>query len=222
MFIGHFGVALGAKKFAPKLSLGTLILSSQFIDLLWPTLLLLGIERVRIEPGASGITPLAFEFYPYSHSLLMVLAWGILLGFIHLLMLGNKRSAFIVGLMVVSHWFLDLLVHGPDLPLMPGDSPLLGLGLWDSLPLTLGVEFTLLLVGAAIYARSTRPRDSRGRWGLLGLIVVLALIELGNIFGEAPPSVTVISWLGQAQWLLVLWGYWVDKHRIPQSVWLNG
>jgi hypothetical protein len=42
MFLGHYAVGLAAKKAAPKVSLGTFFLASQFIDLLWPLFLLLG------------------------------------------------------------------------------------------------------------------------------------------------------------------------------------
>ena len=78
MFIGHFGVGFGAKSIAPKASLGTLFLAAQLLDLLWPTLLLLGIERVQIVPGATAVTPLLFEHYPVSHSLLAVAGWAAL------------------------------------------------------------------------------------------------------------------------------------------------
>ena len=76
MFIGHFGVGFAAKPLAPRLSLGTLFLAAQFVDLLWPTLLLLGIERVEIVPGITRVTPLDFVHYPYSHSLVWVLGWS--------------------------------------------------------------------------------------------------------------------------------------------------
>jgi len=80
MFLGHFAVALAAKKAAPKASLGTLVLSAQFADCLWPVLLLAGGERVQIVPGITRVTPLDFVSYPISHSLAMQLAWGLLLG----------------------------------------------------------------------------------------------------------------------------------------------
>ena len=76
MFLGHFGIAFGAKAAAPKVSLGTLILAAQFIDLIWPTLVLLGIERVNIISDGSRYPPLDFVYYPYSHSLLMVAGWA--------------------------------------------------------------------------------------------------------------------------------------------------
>ena len=75
MFIGHFGVGLAAKPAAKQTSLGTLFLASQFIDLLWPTLLLLGLESVKIVPGATKLTPLEFVHYPISHSLVAVVVW---------------------------------------------------------------------------------------------------------------------------------------------------
>lgn len=78
MFIGHFAVGLGAKSIAPKTSLGTLFLATQFIDLLWPTLLLLGLETIAIEEGYTVVNPINFTSYPISHSLLMVLAWSLL------------------------------------------------------------------------------------------------------------------------------------------------
>src|SRR6186997_1593750 len=122
MFIGHFGVAFAAKRPAPRVSLGTLFLAAQFIDLLWPILLLLGVERVRIAPGITTVTPLDFEYYPISHSLAAVLGWAVLVGGASFLVRRETRGALIVAALVVSHWFLDLLMHRPDLPLVPGGS----------------------------------------------------------------------------------------------------
>jgi membrane-bound metal-dependent hydrolase YbcI (DUF457 family) len=213
MFIGHFGVGFGAKAAAPRVSLGTLFIAAQFIDLLWPTLLQIGAEQVRIAPGASGVTPLAFEHYPWSHSLLMTLVWGGLLAAAYLGLRRDWRGALVVGLLVPSHWLLDLVVHVPDLPLYPGSSQRFGLGLWHSLPWTLVVETTLFVAGVALYARRTQAADRIGHWAFWGLVAFLAVIQVGNMFGDPPPSVTVLAWVGQAQWLLVLWGYWVDRHR---------
>jgi hypothetical protein len=213
MFIGHFGVAFAAKRFAPRLSLGTGFLAAQFIDLLWPTLLLLGLESVRIAPGATAVTPLVFEHYPFSHSLLAVLGWAALLG----ASVGAvRRSAALgatVAVLVLSHWMLDALVHVPDLPLAPGLDALVGLGLWNSLPATLAVEVPLFAIGVWLYARSTRAADRTGRLALPALVAFLTLVYLGNLFGPPPGAVREIAWLGHAQWLLVLWGYWVDAHR---------
>jgi membrane-bound metal-dependent hydrolase YbcI (DUF457 family) len=218
VFIGHFGIGFAAKKAAPQASLGTLLLAAQFIDLLWPSLLMLGIERVRIVPGITAVTPLDFEHYPYSHSLVAVTIWSALLGLLFLLShrqpSGRARGALVVAALVLSHWLLDALVHRPDLPLYPG-SPLIGLGLWQSLPLSLAVEVPLFAVGTWLYTRTTVADDAVGNWSLWTLIAFLALIHLGNLFGETPPSVEAIAWVAQLQWLLVAWGYWVDRHRSP-------
>lgn len=219
MFIGHFGIGLAAKKAAPQVSLGTLLLAAQFIDLLWPSLLLLGLERVRIAPGITAVTPLDFEYYPISHSLAAVFGWGLLVGMIYFISQRQgrhgARNALLLGSLVVSHWFLDALVHRPDLPLYPGSHALIGLGLWHSLALSLAVELPLFLVGAWLYCRATVAKDRTGRWALWGLLGTLLAIHAGNLFGETPPSPQAIAWVGQLQWLIVAWGYWLDGHRSP-------
>jgi len=213
MFIGHFAVGFGAKSVAPKVSLGSLFVAAQFIDLLWPTLLLLGLERVRIEPGATVVTPLAFEHYPISHSLAAVAGWALLVGGIYLLLRKDRRGALVLAALVLSHWLLDAIVHRPDLPLYPGSGTLVGLGAWASLPATLLIELPLFALGVWLYLRATSARDAAGRWGLWALVAFLLLVYVGNLFGPPPPDTTAIAWVGQLQWLLVLWGYWVDKHR---------
>ena len=213
MFIGHFGVAFGAKAVSPKVSLGSLFLAAQFIDLLWPTFLLLGIERVRIDPGITAVTPLDFVHYPISHSLLMVLVWAGLFALVYQLLRKYRRGAVVLALAVLSHWLLDLIVHRPDLPLYPGSARLVGLSLWSSLGATLAVELSIFAVTAWLYIRATEASDELGRWGLWVLAGFLIAIYLSNLFGAPPPSVIAIAWLGQAQWLLVGCGYWIDRHR---------
>lgn len=217
VFVGHFGVAFGAKRVAPRVSLGTLFLAGQFLDLLWPTLLLTGAERVRIAPGITTVTPLDFEYYPISHSLLAVAGWAVLVGGSHFLLRQQGRAALVMGALVLSHWVLDLLVHRPDLPLMPGDSTLVGLGAWSSLPLTLLLELPLFALGVGLYARATVAKDRQGSWALWSLVVLLLVIYTANLFGSAPPSVVAIAWAGQLQWLLVIWAYWVDRHRTSRE-----
>ncbi|HUT42166.1 MAG TPA: hypothetical protein VM011_12570 [Gammaproteobacteria bacterium] len=213
MFIGHFGAGFAAKSVAPNISLGTLFLAAQFLDLLWPTLLQLGVERVRIEPVAGGVNPLVFEHYPVSHSLAAVACWALLVGLVYLLIRREPRGAIVLGFLVISHWLLDAIVHRPDLPLLPGHDTLVGLNAWSSLPLTLVIEGSLFALGVWLYMRTTSPVDAVGKWGLAGLMLFLFVIYLGSLFGSPPPSVTAIAWAGQLQWLLVLWGYWIDKHR---------
>ena len=213
MFIGHFGIAFAASRAVPQLSLGTAFLAAQFLDLLWPTLLLAGVESVRIAPGATAVTPLVFEHYPVSHSLLMAAAWALLLGGGYGAWRRRPGGGFVVGLLVLSHWFLDALVHEPDLPLSPAGDARAGLGLWNSVAGTLLAEIPLFAIGLWLYLRGTRALDRIGSYGLAGLAAFLALVHAGNLLGPPPPDVAAIAWVGQAQWLLVLWGYWVDRHR---------
>lgn len=224
MFLGHFGVGFGAKRLASAASLGTLFLAAQFVDLLWPTLLLLGLEHVAIVPGITRVTPLDFVDYPISHSLLAAAGWGVLFAVIYGSIRKYRRGAMVCGVAVVSHWILDLFVHRSDLPLYPGSRTLLGLGLWNSLWATLTVELVVFGGGLWLYLRSTRPRDRAGGVGLWGLVAFLLLVYAGNVFGPPPTDVAPIAWIGQAQWLLIAWAYWIDRHRAlvqaPHSLWL--
>ncbi|MFA6956697.1 MAG: hypothetical protein WC538_12575 [Thermoanaerobaculia bacterium] len=213
MFIGHFGVGFGAKRIAPRVSLGTLFLAAQFIDLLWPTFLLLGLERARIVPGLMAASPLDFEHYPISHSLLAVFGWALLVALSHFFAKRNGAAAAVLGGLVVSHWLLDALMHRPDLPLAPGSDLFVGLGGWSSMPLTIALEGTIFAIGVWMYGRVTTATDATGRWSFRALVAFLALIQAANLFGSPPPSVDAIAWVGQSQWLIVAWGYWVDGHR---------
>jgi len=217
MFIGHFAVGFGAKAAAPKTSLGTLFLASQFIDLLCPTLLLLGVEKVRIVPGITRVNPLDFEYLPVSHSLLAVTGWAVLVAVIYQLLSRYPRGAIVVGLLVVSHWFLDLIVHRPDLQLAPGSEIRVGFDLWESLPGTMVVELLIFAVGIAFYLRNTAARDTIGTWSLWVLVVFLVAVYLVSLSGSPPPNVTAVAWVGQAQGLLIFWGYWVDRHRLSRQ-----
>ncbi len=216
MFIGHFGLGFGAKRFAPAVSLGTLFLAAQFADLLWPALLLMGVEQVRIDPGITVVTPLDFVHYPYSHSLIAMVGWGAVFGIVYKLARRSRpAAAVLLAALVVSHWVLDLVMHRPDLPLTAGGAERYGLGLWNSLPGTLAVEVPLFLAGAFLYVRSTAPRDRTGKIALAGLVLFLLAVYFVNFFGEPPPSSTAVAWVTQSMWLLVAWGYWVDRHREP-------
>ncbi|MFC1889642.1 hypothetical protein ACFL4G_07795 [Thermodesulfobacteriota bacterium] len=214
MFIGHFGVGFGAKALGPRVSLGTLFLAAQFVDLLWPTLLLLGLENVEIAPGITKLTPFDFTSYPISHSLLMVCVWGLLFGVIYWLVKKNVKGALVLGLCVISHWVLDLIVHRPDLPLYPGGSPQLGLGLWNSLAGTLLLEGSLFVAGVMLYIRVTKAKSRVGIFGFWALAGFLVLAYLGNMMAPPPPDTNAIAWASQLQWLFVAWAYWVDRNRI--------
>jgi FtsH-binding integral membrane protein len=213
MFLGHFAAGLAGKAAAPKSSLGTLFLAAQFLDLLWPTLLLLNLEQAIISPEPGVLVPLKFTHYPISHSMLMALGWGLLFGLVYWLIKKDTRSAVVLGLLVVSHWLLDFIVHVPDLPLYPGDAPMLGLGLWTSTIATIAVESLLFIVGLWLYLRTTRANNKTGNYSFWALVVFLVVIYFMNLFGPVPPSMEAVAWGGQMQWLLIIWAYWADRNR---------
>jgi len=217
MFIGHFAVGFAAKALAPRRSLATYFAAAQLPDLLWPPLLLLGIEKVTIAPGDTAFTPLRFDSYPVSHSLLTLAAWGAAFAALVWWRTRDRRAAWTCWALVVSHWLLDFASHRPDMPLAPGAAKV-GLGLWNSVPETLAVEAILFAAGVVLYAGATQARDALGRWGLAGLVALILAAYLGAAFGPPPPSVPAIAWtsLVGALVFLVL-AAWVDGHRASRE-----
>ncbi|MFZ0389651.1 MAG: metal-dependent hydrolase, partial [Calditrichia bacterium] len=188
MFIGHYGVALAAKKWDSRPSLGTLFMASQFIDLLWPLFLLLGIEQVRIDPGNTAFTPLDFVNYPFSHSFIGVLIWAVLFGGIYYAVKHSRKGALVVALLVLSHWILDFITHRPDLPLMPGSGLKLGLSLWNFVFFSILLEGIIFFAGTYLYSKATTAKNRTGKIAFWSLIIFLVIVYLANIFGPPPPS----------------------------------
>jgi len=216
MFIGHFALGYAAKRWAPNLSLAMLFAAAVFADLLWPVLVALGIEHVRIAPGMTASTPLEFISYPYSHSLLTLTIFGALFGWT-----ATRRAtapvapSFVLMLLVVSHWVLDVVTHIPDMPLYPG-GPKFGLGLWNSVAGTLVVETVLFACGVWIYARATKPRDAIGTWAFAGITAFLFVGFVVNANGTPPPSVAALWMMALGLGALTLWLAWfADSHRRP-------
>jgi hypothetical protein len=218
MFLGHYALAFGAKKVAPAVSLGTLFLACQFADLLWPTLLLLGLEQVAIDPGNTLVTPLNFISYPYSHSLVMLLVWAAVLALLYRAIRGPQPVAVTtVAALVFSHYLLDVLTHRPDMPITIGGAQKIGLGLWNYPGTTLAVESAMFLAGLALYVSVTREKDRTGRIALLALIATLAAIYFAALYGPPPPNAQAVAIAGHLSWLFVLWAYWIDRHRAPRT-----
>ena len=216
MFVGHFGLGLAGKGIAPRVSLGTLFLSVQLADVLWPVFLLAGIEHVHVVPGMMRASHLNFWDYPVSHSLLALCAWGILFGAVYFLARRFLAGALALAAGVVSHWVLDFVTHRPDMPVLPR-GPYVGLGLWNSLPGTIAVEGGLYALGIAAYVRVTRARDATGTWALWSLLVLLAALWLAALLGPPPPNEGFLAWSALSGWLVVVWGYWIDRHRALAS-----
>jgi len=214
MFIGHFAVAFAAKKVAPKASLGTMVLAAAFLDVVWPVLVLLGIERFRIVPGFTAINPFDFTYYPWSHSLLMTLVWSLLVALVYFASSRDRAGTVWVGLVVASHWVLDFVSHRPDMPLYPGGSYRLGLGLWQSIPATFAVEGFLFAAGIAVYVQATKSKDRIGTiawWAFVGLLLAL---YIPGPWASRPPSENTVAIFGIVALLIFgPWAYWIDRHR---------
>jgi hypothetical protein len=215
MFIGHFGLSLAAKKVAPKVSLGTLFIATQFADILWPLLLLFHVEKMAVVPGYTKTNAFEFLYYPYTHSLLMGLVWGIVVGGIYWLFKRDTRGTLVIGFCVLSHWFLDLIVHTTDLPLTPFGDYKVGFGLWNYVAATLIVEFAIFLTGTYIYATFTKAKNKIGSWAFWTLVVVLILFQLANTFGPAPSDSVVNLFVSFTSLVAIIVGlaYWVDRNR---------
>ncbi len=221
MFLGHFGAAFALKRLEPKLSLGTLFLAVQLPDLLWGVFLLLGWERVRIDPGYTPVTPLQFVHYPLSHSLLGMAGWAVALAAAYYSWPTRDTSrhwqaAALVGLAVLSHYLLDLVVHVPDLPLSGGSPVRLGLGMWNNPTATLILELASLAAGVGVYVAFGSIRHPARAGRLAALVAVLVAVYLVSFFGPPPPSVTAIAVADLVGFLLlVVFAGWVDRPAAP-------
>jgi sugar lactone lactonase YvrE len=187
------------------------------LDLLWPILLLLGWESVRVNPGDTAFTGLAFDSYPWTHSLLLVTGWSVLAALIGRRLMGSWKSGALLGALVMSHWMLDFVTHRPDLPLWPG-GPRVGLGLWNSVPGTILVEATLLALGIWLYANVTAPRDRAGRWSLVALVAVTSVVWVTQPWAPPPPTATAVALGAFVLWLLPPWSAWIERHRLARRL----
>lgn len=215
MFAGHLAVALAAKRVEPDAPLGALVAASFGLDLLWPVLLLLGLESVTVEPGATAFTPISFDSYPWSHSLALALLWGLLALLVMRWLGKGTRVAALTGVTVVSHWLLDWFTHRPDLPLWPG-GPLTGLGLWDSVAGTILIEGSFLVAAVLLYRKVSQARDGLGRVGLASLITLVTVVWLAGPFSPPPPGQAAIAVVTLALWILPFWAWRIEVHREPK------
>jgi hypothetical protein len=213
VFIGHYALGLATKRLEPRMPLWVLLAAPQVLDLLWPIFVLVGIEQVEVAPGDTAFTPLRFVSYPWSHSLVMSIVWGVALGVILRVQGASLRGTGLVVALVVSHWVLDVASHRADMPLWPGGGPLLGLGLWRSVPATLVVEIGMYAAGIVLYAGATTSKDRTGTWAYVALVAFLFVAYVANVLGPPPPSATAVAVSAFALWLIPPWGVWIERHR---------
>ncbi len=148
MFIGHYAAGFAIKRKAPDIPLWLIFISVQFVDILAFTLILLGVEKISYNPTDNPFLRTSIDYVPYSHSLFYSVIFAV---FAYSLFQHTRTHKWGVALSigVISHWFLDAIVHVKDLPLFLNTHKV-GLGLWR-LPMTAFVFELSLLVIAAIY-----------------------------------------------------------------------
>ena len=186
MFVGHYAASLALKKVDRKASLGLLFLGVQFVDILFFPLVLMGIERVNIIENFTQSTHFELEYMPYTHSLLAsFLCAGFIYVVFRIIPPRSKTIALVMAIAVLSHWFFDLIVHTPDLPIWSDASMKLGFGLWNNAVATYVIESAFIVAGLWLYLRSTTASSSIGKYGMGFFVMILLLINAINIFG--PP-----------------------------------
>ncbi len=214
MFVGHLAVALVSKRAAPAVNLGWLMAGVTALDLVWPVFVLAGIEHVRVVQGATAFTPLVFDSYPWSHSLVMSVIWGLAL-----VAVARSRHvtapAWLLVALVVSHWVLDFASHAPDMPLWPGPSPRFGLGLWNSIPLTLLVEGALWAVGIVVFLKVRH--GERGRLAFWSFVAVTTLLWATGPWSPPPPNSRALGWFALIGWIIVPWAALADRPATRNS-----
>ena len=218
MFIGHFAPAMVAATHPRAPGLGTLFVAGQLLDFGFFGLALAGVENFRITPGITKMVPLDLYDMPYTHSLLgsALLAAGFAL--LIWLVTRNRTGALIGGGVVLSHWFLDLLVHAPDLTLA-GSPPKFGFGLWNypmiEMPLEIGITFGAL----AFYVIRTRAISGQSKYAIGLLAVLLLAFQSINWFGPEPQSAdTAMKLTGLLAFTVAACAaWWAGRTRIVQQ-----
>src|SRR2546429_156572 len=155
MFVGHYSVAFAVRTEQNKIPLWVLFVAVQFLDYIWATLVLLGIEKLRVIKGFTAGSMLDSYFHPYSHSLIAAVLWSGVAGLCYKLLCRwcgygyTKSAALIIGAAVFSHWILDLIAHPRDLPIYDNTAKV-GFGLWNYRDPEFAFEIALLAPGIAL------------------------------------------------------------------------
>jgi hypothetical protein len=191
MFVGHYSVAFAAKSEKNKIPLWVLFVAVQFLDYIWATLVLLGIEKLRVIKGFTAGSMLDSYFHPYSHSLIAAIAWSCIAGLAYKIFCGRHGSLyreyapFIVGAAVFSHWILDLIAHPRDLAIYDNTWKV-GFGLWNYRDPEFALEIGLLGVGIMLYlTRNAMPAIRKGAVIVFG--VALVIIQIGDTYVPRNP-----------------------------------
>ncbi len=212
MFIGHYSASFVAKAITPQVPLWLLLAAAQLVDIVWAIFILTGVEHASLDPSLAS-NPLVLHDMPYTHSLVATLAWSVIAFLMAWKAIGLAAGeALAVAAVVASHWFLDLIVHRPDLPLLTG-APKFGFGLWNFPQLAYGLEVSLLFVTLWLCLKAIPIRnDRRGVW--YGFAAVLVAIQTMTSFGPIPPTLPAMVTAALALYLIIPFvGRWVERHQ---------
>jgi hypothetical protein len=216
MFVGHYGASLAAKGIDRRIPLWVLFVAAQFIDVLWSVFVFSGVEHVRIVEDFTAVNHLDLYYMPWTHGLTSAFGWSVVAAGIYM-WLRNWRgwggSAILVGAAVLSHWFVDLPMHVPDLPLY-GNEHKQGFGLWNYRELAFVLEAVFLGVGLWVYMRATRAVTPAGRWAMPAYCAVMYAVFLGTSLGPVPPGPSQMAAMALASYLgLAAVAFWLERKR---------
>ncbi len=210
MIIGHYGVGLGLKKFAPNISLSLLFLAVQLPDILWSILLLSGLEHLHITPEQPGF---AFTDSIFSHGLLSSFVIAVLFSVVVYLVRRNTRESLIIFLAVLSHWLLDFILHKHDLPITTDPQSTTGWGLYQYPFINGLIEWLLFLIGGYFYETNTGYQTSKGKYFLPLLLLLLIVYQCFFVLGFHPASTYQVALFYILQTAFIVLAYFTDKHR---------
>ena len=193
MFIGHYAVAPIAAA-TGKVKLWQAFIAVQFVDFVWAVLNLLGVEKTRIIKDFTASNHVDLYHMPFSHSLLFTVFWAVIAGGLFWLYNGrrNNGGTLIIIMLVISHWVFDVIVHAPDMTIMPGGEKF-GYGLWNNLWAALALEIGLIVGAMTIYIRLTVPASRRSLFWTLAFCGFLIALQMYQTFGPVPPSVPQLA-----------------------------
>lgn len=223
MLIGHYALALAAKRTEPRASLGLLFIAVQLADILFFPLVVIGVESAQVIPDLTEASHFELESAPFTHGLLgaALTSVAVYLGFRWLAARSGitTRVPLVMAAAVLSHWALDVIVHTPDMAIVTGGDPVVGFGLWESALGTYFLEGVMVLGGLWLYLRATAGTSRLARYGMIGFVVFMLLFNVFNLFQPAPDADASVS----AFAIPALAGYlafagialWLDRARQP-------
>lgn len=188
MFIGHYGASFVATIQPKAPQLGALFVAAQLIDFGFFGFLIAGIEKARLVPGMTAMNPMDLYWMPWTHSLVGAVAWSVGLAILILMLTRSTATAAIGGIVVLSHWVIDLLVHTQDLTII-GTPPKFGFGLWNYPMIEMPLELFFAYGGLAWYLSRTHATGAVGRFGPWLLALVMAGLQAFNWFGPQPTTI---------------------------------